>query len=239
MEGLINKIQFIWGIICIRYHIPVLKNYYACQQAMGNSVSFIQFMKFRLGYNKRIYWPVSKNSKIMSPDNIFVGKNSKVGLDNGCYIQGNGLLYIGNYVRVTSNCGILSSNHDVYDHRKSIKKETIIGDHSWIGMNSVIMPGVILGERTIVGSGSVVTKSFPDGFCIIGGNPAKLIKELDRDKVVLSTSDKEFYGFVSAKNFAKFRKKHLKHMQFSFDISQVSNCDFFIKRKNNTKNKLI
>ena len=46
-------------------------------------------------------------------------------------------------------------------------------------MNSVILPGVILGGKTIVSDGSVVTKSFLDGNCIITGNPANIIKFLN------------------------------------------------------------
>ena len=46
-------------------------------------------------------------------------------------------------------------------------------------MNSVILPGVTLGEDMVVGAGSIVTKSFPDGHCIIAGNPAKLIRNLN------------------------------------------------------------
>jgi len=46
-------------------------------------------------------------------------------------------------------------------------------------MNSIILPGVLLGEKTIVGAGSVVTKSFPDGNCIVAGNPAKVIRNLN------------------------------------------------------------
>lgn len=49
-------------------------------------------------------------------------------------------------------------------------------------MNSVITAGVTLGPRTIVAAGAVVTKSFPDGFCVLAGVPAKIIKILDKDK---------------------------------------------------------
>ena len=50
-----------------------------------------------------------------------------------------------------------------------------IGDSCFIGMNSILLPGVELGDHTIVGAGSVVTNSFPEGNVVIAGNPAKTI----------------------------------------------------------------
>lgn len=50
-----------------------------------------------------------------------------------------------------------------------------------MGMNSMILPGVVLGPHTVVGAGSVVTKSFPNGYCVIAGVPAKLVKTIDCD----------------------------------------------------------
>lgn len=44
---------------------------------------------------------------------------------------------------------------------------------------AVILPGVILGPGTVVGAGAVVTKSFPQGRCVLGGVPAKLIKDIE------------------------------------------------------------
>ena len=55
-------------------------------------------------------------------------------------------------------------------------REVVIGDNCWLGGHSTICPGVKLGNNVIVAAGSVVTKSFGDNV-IIGGNPAKIIRE--------------------------------------------------------------
>lgn len=51
----------------------------------------------------------------------------------------------------------------------------IIGDDVWIGMRSIIMPGVKIGNGAVIGAGAVVTKDVPD-YAIVGGVPAKIIK---------------------------------------------------------------
>jgi carbonic anhydrase/acetyltransferase-like protein (isoleucine patch superfamily) len=54
--------------------------------------------------------------------------------------------------------------------------EIVIGEGSWIGANAVITAGVEIGKHCIVAGGSVVTRNVPD-FSIVGGNPAKLLKQ--------------------------------------------------------------
>ena len=117
---------------------------------------------------------------------------------------------MGNYVTIARNVGIISANHDIYDHTKHYGKEVRIDDYCWIGMNVMILPGVHLGPRTIVGAGSVVTKSFPDGYCLIGGNPARIIKTIDKDKFVLTKFQTEFYGYVTKDKFKAYASKYLK-----------------------------
>lgn len=68
-------------------------------------------------------------------------------------------------------------------------------------MNSVVLPGVSLGTRTIVAAGSVVTKSFPEGYCVVGGTPAKIIKRLDKENFVPWRDDFEYYGYYSKEKF--------------------------------------
>jgi acetyltransferase-like isoleucine patch superfamily enzyme len=92
-------------------------------------------------------------------------------------------VHIGVSVAVAPGVKILSRNHDLYDiWMHGAFKPVIIGDYCWIGANAVILPGVTLGNHTIVGAGSVVTKSFPEGYCVIVGNPARKIKDLDPKK---------------------------------------------------------
>ena len=54
-------------------------------------------------------------------------------------------------------------------------KDIIINDGVWIGMNSIILPGVTIGKKAVVAAGSVVTKNVPD-YCIVAGNPATIKK---------------------------------------------------------------
>ena len=184
---------------------PFVRDYVGFKKSVINKVPFCRYLEYKLlgsqGGVKGVYWPVHRNSEVTHPERIFVGINSNPGTRPGCYIQGNGGIHIGNYVQFASNIGIISANHNVYDQSKHDGKQVRIGDYSWIGQGAIILPGVELGPRTIVGAGAVVTKSFPDGYCVIAGNPAKLIKIIDKDKVVLPTAESEYYGFVPKKVF--------------------------------------
>jgi len=99
-------------------------------------------------------------------------------VSGGCYIQAVNGIFIDEGTIFAPGVKIISSNHDLTDMKKYAVTEPIrIGKHCWIGANAVILPGVQLGDRVIVGAGSVVTKSFPSA-CVIAGVPAHLLKEL-------------------------------------------------------------
>jgi acetyltransferase-like isoleucine patch superfamily enzyme len=162
------------------------------------------------GGNKNAYWPVHWTSKVYDPEYIKVGVDAYPGIMNGCYIQGKGGISIGDYTQIAPNVIIVSANHDIYDTRLHIEKSVTIGKYCWIGSGAKIMPGVELGDWTIVGAGAVVTKSFPAGYCVIGGVPAKGIKVLDKNKCIPFTNKILYNGYIRSDKFEAFRKKHLK-----------------------------
>lgn len=176
----------------------------------GVKVSLFTYLKFNyFNKNKRIYFPVHKGAEVNG--NILLGVNNDILKRPGNYIQGVGGVIIGDYVSFASNIGVISSNHNVYNLKERAKKSlVIIGDYSWIGMNAVILPGVKLGNHTIVAAGAIVTKSFPQGHCVIGGNPAKLIKKLDPEKFVPHKDEHEFHGYIPKRKFEAYKNKYLK-----------------------------
>ena len=130
--------------------------------------------------NARVKWAVHHTSTIHCPENITLGKGVFPGDSPGVYINALNGVAVGDYTNIGPNVGIISANHNpvnnnVHDKTNAIK----IGNYCWIGMGAMVLPGVVLGDFTVVGAGSVVTKSFIDGYCVIAGNPARLIKQLN------------------------------------------------------------
>jgi acetyltransferase-like isoleucine patch superfamily enzyme len=133
-----------------------------------------------LRQNSEVEWAVHYTSTVVYPKNIVRGKNVYPGDSPGNYIQAMNGIEIGDDTNIGPNVGIISANHDLIDNTKhSSAKPVIIGKNCWIGMNAVILPEVVLGDFTIIGANAVITQSFPQGYCVIAGNPAKLIKQLN------------------------------------------------------------
>lgn len=139
------------------------------------------------GINSDVPWPISPRVAVVNPKNIvFDPDDMQIFHTYGTYYQAiNAKIIIGKGVYIAPNVGLITTNHDVNNLDKhSEGKNIVIMDRCWIGMNSVILPGVTLGTNTVVGAGSVVTKSFPEGYCVIAGNPAKIIKGINNnDKI--------------------------------------------------------
>jgi len=141
------------------------------------------FFKRVLRFNTKVKWPVHFTSSVGNPENIVRGKGVYPGDSAGTYINAKNGISIGDYTNMGPNVGLISANHDFYDNTKHVEAKPIkIGAHCWIGMGAIILPEVELGDFTIVGAGSIVTQSFAEGYCVIAGNPAKIIRKIEREK---------------------------------------------------------
>lgn len=137
------------------------------------------FFKHVLRINARVPWPVHFTSRVVAPEKIRRGRGSYPGDMPGCYIQGMNGIEIGDGCQFGPGVGLISANHDPLDLTRHLPAEPLrIGNDCWIGMHAVVLPGVQLGDRTVVGAGAVVTKSFPEGHCVLAGNPAQVVKRL-------------------------------------------------------------
>jgi acetyltransferase-like isoleucine patch superfamily enzyme len=156
------------------------------------------------------YWPIHPTSIVSGWKNVYCGIETSPGYMQGNYISAyHGKITIGDYTQIGPNVGLIAANHTLTDNRKFEAKDIKIGKYCWIGMGVVVLPGVELGDYTIVAAGAIVTKSFLDGYQVIGGNPAKVLKILNPQECVLHTSAKQFNGFIPHKDFEEFRKKQL------------------------------
>lgn len=133
-----------------------------------------------LGANRGIPFPTSHMNSFINFKNVIFDVDDLNNFQgSGKYFQtiGNGKIVIGKGTWIANNVGIITTNHNISNLNEHLQaKDVIIGENCWIGMNSVILPGVELGRNTVVGAGSIVTKSFKEGNCTIVGNPAKIIK---------------------------------------------------------------
>lgn len=148
--------------------ITIGKKFQCFNHVSSNSIGLIQPCVFDV---------VEDNSYIIIGDNVGIS-GSTLNATIGITIEDN--------VNIGSGCIITDTDShpiDYFDRLNNVKTSTksspiIIKEGAFIGARSLILKGVTIGKRSIVGAGSVVTKSVPD-YCIVGGNPAKILKYLN------------------------------------------------------------
>jgi acetyltransferase-like isoleucine patch superfamily enzyme len=102
-------------------------------------------------------------------------------VSGGCYFQATHGIEFGQNTIWSFNVTMVTSDHDLNDLTVENKERSgpiKIGESCWIGSGVVILPNITLGDKTMVGANSVVTKSFPEGNVVIAGCPAKIIRKL-------------------------------------------------------------
>ena len=167
------------------YNKKYLRGYFFKVKRLGWYWCFMGLSSRLWGTNRHIPWPVNPNTIVSNSHNIeFDLDNLNIFQTPGCYWQNQGgKIIVGKDCWIAPNVGLITTNHDVNNPNRHVEgKDIILKEKCWIGMNSVILPGVTLGPGTVVGAGSVVTHSFPECHCVIAGVPAKLIRNLQNEK---------------------------------------------------------
>ena len=123
---------------------------------------------------------------------IFIG--DKVIINMNCTFVDNNRIDIGNNVLIASNVQIYTATHSVRLDERMVQNwsegqeicrtyalPVKIEDGVWIGGGVIILPGVTIGRSSVIGAGSVVTRSIPEN-CVAVGNPCRVIKQIDNGK---------------------------------------------------------
>lgn len=129
--------------------------------------------------------PIDKSFALFPPFYTDCGKNMAIGknvfINAGCKFQDQGGITIGDGALIGHNAVLATLNHDMNPEKRANLHPApiIIGKNVWIGANVTVLPGVTIGDGAIVAAGAVVTKNVAAN-TIVGGVPAKLIKNIDQ-----------------------------------------------------------
>ena len=102
-----------------------------------------------------------------------------------------------NHISIADSCMLAnqvyitdSDWHGIYNRALTPKKKSrvILAENVWVGDSAIICKGVNIGRNSIIGAGSVVTSDIPDNV-IAAGNPARIIKDLDQDRTIVTRKD--------------------------------------------------
>lgn len=156
-----------------------------CQKL--NAIPMIQ-VEERKKAVRALFGSVGENAIVLPVFNCDNGKNIHVGknflANYNVTILDIAPVHIGDYVMIGPQTLITTVNHPLSPKGRrqhlGIAKPVTIGRDVWIGGNCTILPGVTIGNNVVIAAGVVVTKDVPDN-CIVGGVPAKIIREIEDD----------------------------------------------------------
>lgn len=147
---------------------------------------------------RELFGGIGDNVEIDTPfhcdhgNNIFLGNDVIIGMN--CTFVDNAEIHIGNRVLIASNVQFYTSSHPVLPKERLVpdwkEKGTTffrtyarpieIKDNVWIGGGSIILPGVTVGENSVIGAGSIVNHSIPAN-CVAVGNPCRVIRTFEEE----------------------------------------------------------
>ncbi|MBC8442232.1 MAG: acyltransferase [Deltaproteobacteria bacterium] len=130
-------------------------------------------------------WSDTKDiSGIIIGDHVLISPGVRISAANSISIADSCML--ASHVYITD-----SDWHGIYDRSMPPREKSfvVLEENVWVGDSSIICKGVTIGKNSIIGAGSVVTSDIPANV-IAAGNPAKIIKQLDPDKSIITRKDR-------------------------------------------------
>jgi len=122
-----------------------------------------------------IHW----RAEFYAPERITIGRYCTIG--DSSFLDGRSGLVIGDCVNFGSHVSVYTRQHDVDSPDfAEVGAPVVIGDYAWVSSHSIVLPGVTIGEGAVVAAGSVVTKDVAP-YTLVGGNPARYIRDRSRD----------------------------------------------------------
>lgn len=154
---------------------------------------------------KEMFAEIGKNCYIEPPlhanwggKHVHFGKN--VYANFGLTLVDDTHIYVGDGTMFGPNCVIATAGHpidpELRERQLQYNIPVRIGRNCWLGAGVLVMPGVTIGDNTVIGAGSVVTKDIPANVIAVG-NPCKVLREIGEH-------DKEFYFRDRRINYGDF-----------------------------------
>lgn len=136
-----------------------------------NCVRLLSYKIFLKSVGKSTFF--LRGVKLKFARNITIGSHCVI--NSGVHLDGRGGLIIGDNVDIASDAMLITAGHDINSnsHRYTVAP-VVVHNRSWIATRAMILPGVTLGEGSVVAAGAVVTRDVP-AFTVVGGVPAREI----------------------------------------------------------------
>jgi maltose O-acetyltransferase len=142
---------------------------------------------FRVLWRLKAWWLFGRwrlhihgNFTAINPGKIRIGAN--VAINPDVFLVAAAGITVGDYVVLSARCMLIDTGLELDDPnpasaRPHFGKPIIVKDGVWIGAGAIVLAGVTIGENSVIGAGSVVTRDVPP-FTVVAGNPARVIKQI-------------------------------------------------------------
>lgn len=194
LKTLYFNLKYVESVDKISYNVILYNNVHYEISSSGKIIINKGNLEIGKSWGRKAVFPTSfklgENSKIIVDGNFKIHEGASIGINdgasltlgsgyinNGCRLTCFENIQIGKNVVIGSGVTIRDSDSHIIKENGFIKtKPIIIGDHIWIGLNTVILKGVKIGNGAVIAAGAIVTEDVPEN-TLVGGIPAKIIKK--------------------------------------------------------------